>query len=181
MSKEISTVNVVASSSIGSEIDLSELSDDMESTSYRPEKFPGLVYRPDSHDVSTLIFNSGKVVATGATGIEEAEDAVQSVFQDLRDLGISVDDADVVIQNVVNSTDIGSELNLNAIAIGLGVENVEYEPEQFPGLIYRIDDPEVCVLLFGSGETVVSGCDNQQDAREAVERVESELEKLDLI
>lgn len=177
----VSTVNVVASSSTGREIDLDELARDMSPVSYDPEDFPGLVYRVENPEVSTLLFSSGKIVATGAEAIQEAEDAINKVFEDLRNLGIEVEDNEVVIQNIVNSASLDSRLNLNAVAIGLGVENVEYEPEQFPGLIYRLDNPDVCVLLFGSGEVVLSGAGKDTDSAQVIERVENELETLNLI
>lgn len=177
-----STVNVVASSSIGTEVDLEELSNDMSPVSYNPEDFPGLVYRMDDPDVSILLFHSGKIVATGADAVQEAEQAVHTVFSTLESLGVPVDDDySVNIENIVTSAELGHRLNLNAVAIGLGVEEVEYEPEQFPGLIYRINDPDVCVLLFGSGEVVVSGGSEEGQAEEAISTVEEELDTLGLL
>lgn len=177
-----STVNVVASSSIGAEVDLDELSNEMDPVSYNPEDFPGLVYRMDDPDVSTLLFHSGKVVATGADEVDEAREAIHTVFSRLEELGIPVDDNyQVRIENIVTSAELGHRLNLNAVAIGLGVEEVEYEPEQFPGLIYRIDDPEVCVLLFGSGQVVVSGGNEEGEAERAIDQVRQELDSLGLL
>lgn len=177
-----STVNVVASSSIGAEVDLDELSNEMNPVSYNPEDFPGLVYRMDEPNVSTLLFHSGKVVATGADQVGEAREAIHTVFNRLANLGIPVDDDyEVRIENIVTSAELGHTLSLNAVAIGLGVEEVEYEPEQFPGLIYRIDEPEVCVLLFGSGQVVVSGGNEEGEAERAIEQVREELDTLGLL
>lgn len=174
--------NVVASSNIGREIDLEQLYEDMSPVSYNPEDFPGLVYRIDDPDVSTLLFNSGKVVATGADGVSEATDAIETLFSTLEDLGVSIsEDYQVEIENIVTSSELGHRLNLNAVAIGLGVEKIEYEPEQFPGLIYRIDDPDVCVLLFGSGQVVVSGGNKEYEADVAINKVRKELDNLGLL
>ncbi|MGZ7171974.1 MAG: TATA-box-binding protein, partial [Halobacteriota archaeon] len=74
-----------------------------------------------------------------------------------------------------------SVLNLNAIAIGLGLENIEYEPEQFPGLVYRLSEPKVVVLLFGSGKLVVTGGRVPEDAANAVDRIVNELKSLSLM
>jgi len=63
----------------------------------------------------------------------------------------------------------------------LGLENIEYEPEQFPGLVYRLDVPKVVVLLFGSGRLVVTGGKKPQNAEEAVDRIVKELEGLALL
>jgi transcription initiation factor TFIID TATA-box-binding protein len=74
------------------------------------------------------------------------------------------------MQNIV-----ASMLNLNAIAIGLGLENIEYGPDQFPGLAYSIDKPEVVVLLSSSGKLVVTGGKEPKDAEEAIAQIISEL------
>ena len=85
------------------------------------------------------------------------------------------------MQNIVASADLASVLNLNAIAIGPGLENIKYDPEQFPGLVYRIDKPEVVVLLSGSGKRVVTGGKKPKYAEEAVGRIVKEPEGLALI
>jgi len=72
-------------------------------------------------------------------------------------------------------------LNLNAVCIGLGLENVEYEPEIFPGLVYRLSEPKVVALLFGSGKIVVTGGRKPEDATDAVDRIEKDLKRLSLI
>lgn len=91
------------------------------------------------------------------------------------------EEPEIVVQNIVSTADLGYPLNLNAIAIGLGLENIEYEPEQFPGLIYRIDDPDVVVLLFGSGKLVITGGRTTDDAGDAVTTVRTRLEELGLL
>ena len=92
-----------------------------------------------------------------------------------------VDKPEIKIQNIVASANLGRVLNLNAIAIGLGLENVEYEPEQFPGLVYRMSSPKVVMLLFGSGKLVVTGGKKPEDAEVAVEKVFIELDGLGLL
>jgi transcription initiation factor TFIID TATA-box-binding protein len=97
-------------------------------------------------------------------------------------LGIKiVEKPEIKIQNIVASANLGRVLNLNAIAIGLGLENVEYEPEQFPGLVYRMSSPKVVMLLFGSGKLVVTGGKKPEDAEVAVEKVVIELDGLGLL
>jgi transcription initiation factor TFIID TATA-box-binding protein len=91
------------------------------------------------------------------------------------------DDPEITVQNIVTSADLGRNLNLNAIAIGLGLENIEYEPEQFPGLVYRLEEPSVVALLFGSGKLVITGGKEPADAREAVDVIVSRLDDLGLL
>ncbi len=87
----------------------------------------------------------------------------------------------MTIQNIVTSSDLGARLNLTAIAIGLELEAVEYELEQFPGLVYRLDEPDVVVLLFGSGKLVITGGEQPSDAQAAIETVQTQLVELDLL
>ena len=88
---------------------------------------------------------------------------------------------EIGIQNNVSSADLGRDLNLNAIAIGLGLENIEYEPEQFPGLVYRLDEPDVVALLFGSGKLVITGGKEPEEAGRALEVIEDRLSSLGLL
>ena len=96
-------------------------------------------------------------------------------------MGIPIgDDPEITVQNIVSSADLGYSLNLNALAIGLGLEDVEYEPEQFPGLVYRMDDPEVVILLFGSGKIVITGGKTPDDATVGVEKMTEQITDLGL-
>jgi len=174
--------NVVASTQIGENIDLNKIAREIPDADYKPKQFPGLVLRTKEPKAAALIFRSGKVVCTGSKSVEDARRAVKQIVRIVGSLGIPViEEPDVRVQNIVASADLGRELNLNAIAVGLGLENVEYEPEQFPGLVYRIRDPRVVVLIFGSGKMVVTGGKTPDDARKAVEKIADELETLGLL
>jgi transcription initiation factor TFIID TATA-box-binding protein len=174
--------NVVASSDIGQELALDQLATDLDGAEYNPEDFPGVVYRLQEPQSATLIFRSGKVVCTGAKSVDAVHDALEIVFDDLRELGIDVPSTPpIAVQNIVSSASLEQSLNLNAIAIGLGLEQIEYEPEQFPGLVYRLDDPDVVVLLFGSGKLVITGAQKPVDAQHALGHVEDRLTDLGLL
>ncbi len=174
--------NVVASTGIGQEINLKAVTLALEGADYDPEQFPGLVYRTKDPKTAALIFRSGKIVCTGAKSIEDVYKGLDKVFDSLRKIGVEVKGKpEIKVQNIVASADIGSILNLNAIAVGLGLENIEYEPEQFPGLVYRLSDPKVVVLLFGSGKLVVTGGRKPDDAKDAVDKIVKELKSLSLI
>ena len=178
----INIENVVASTGIGQELDLQSVAMDLEGADYDPEQFPGLVYRTQNPKSAALIFRSGKIVCTGAKSTADVHESLEIVFDKLRDLEIRVeDDPEIVVQNIVTSADLQKTLNLNAIAIGLGLENIEYEPEQFPGLVYRLDDPEVVALLFGSGKLVITGDKEPADAEHAVDKITDRLDDLGLL
>jgi transcription initiation factor TFIID TATA-box-binding protein len=174
--------NVVASTAIGQELDLQSLAMDLKGVDFDPDNFPGLVYRTQNPHAAALIFRSGKIVCTGAESVPDVHEAIEVVFEKLSALGIEVrENPDIEVQNIVTSGDLGEKLNLNAIAIGLGLENTEYEPEQFPGLVYRLDEPGVVVLLFGSGKTVITGGKEPEDAEAATEVLISQLTDLNLL
>jgi transcription initiation factor TFIID TATA-box-binding protein len=128
------------------------------------------------------LFRSGKANCTGAKNVEDVRKALDIIADKLKKLGVDVyKKLDIVIQNIVATADLGGELNLTETATGLGLENVEYEPEQFPGLVYRIKEPKVAVLLFSSGKIVCAGARITEDASKAVEKLSEELSSLGLL
>ena len=142
------------------------------------------MYRLDEPKTATLLFRSGKANCTGAKNVEDVRKTVNIIADKLNAMGIEVykkEDLKIVIQNIVAISDLGTELNLNEVAMGLGLENVEYEPEQFPGLVYRIKEPKVAMLLFGSGKIVCTGARRTEDVSLAVEKLSNELQSLDLL
>src|SRR5450759_4035669 len=180
--KTIKIENVVASTAIGAKLDLNQNITVIEGAEHHKERFPGVVYRTKSPKTAALIFGSGKIVCTGAKSIADVNTGLTKVFEKLREMGTEImDKPEIKIQNIVASANLGRVLNLNAIAIGLGLENIEYEPEQFPGLVYRLSEPKVVVLLFGSGKLVVTGGRVPEDAANAVDRIVKELKSLSLL
>jgi len=179
---QIKIENVVASTSIGEELDLTAIALAIDGTVYEPEQFPGLVYRLKDPKTATLLFRSGKVVCTGAKNLKDVKRAIKKVATEVEKTGMIVNkEPDIKVQNIVATSDLGIEINLNAIAITLGLEKVEYEPEQFPGMVYRLDDPKVVVLLFGSGKLVCTGARKPEDAERAVLRIMDKLTEADLM
>ena len=129
---------------------------------YRPEQFPGLVFRFKRPKTATLIFSSGKMVCTGAKSEKEARRAVMKVVKELKKGGIIIiSKPELKIQNIVASGGLGGMIDLEKAAYTLG--HAMYEPEQFPGLIYRMQDPKVVILLFASGKLVCTGAKQEQD------------------
>jgi transcription initiation factor TFIID TATA-box-binding protein len=179
---KIKIENVVASTSLGGELDLQAIALALGGAEYEPEQFPGLIYRLKDPKTATLLFRSGKVVCTGAKSLDDVGTAIRTVATQIKDSGIDINtDPDIEVQNIVASSDLEQEINLNAIAISLGLERVEYEPEQFPGLVYRLDEPKVVVLLFGSGKLVCTGARQPSDVARAVERITEELQAAGLL
>lgn len=174
--------NVVASTKLAESFDLTKIEAEFEGAEYNKQKFPGLVYRVSEPKAAFLVFTSGKVVCTGAKNVADVHIVISNMAKKLNDIGIqTIKEPDITVQNIVASADLRAVLNLNAIAIGLGLENIEYEPEQFPGLVYRIDEPKVVVLIFSSGKLVVTGGKSPENCGEGVEVVKQQLDSMGLL
>ncbi|OGI15929.1 TATA-box-binding protein [Candidatus Micrarchaeota archaeon RBG_16_49_10] len=174
---EIKIENIVASVSLGIRIPLENLAENLEGTEYEPEQFPGLVYRVKDPKAATLIFSSGKIVCTGARSVEDVKKVVKKVVKVIKEAGIgNPKKYDIQIENIVASSKLESLLNLDKIAFDL--EDSEYEPEQFPGLVYRMKSPKVAFLLFSSGKIVCTGARKVEDIEYAVKSVSKRLKEI---
>ncbi len=172
--------NVVASATLNQKVDLNAVVKGYPGVEYRPEQFPGLVFRLKRPKTATLIFNSGKMVCTGAKSEKEARRAVMKVVKELKRGGIiMISKPELKIQNIVASVSLGGMIDLEKAAYTLG--KTMYEPEQFPGLIYRMDEPKVVILLFASGKLVCTGAKKEQDVHDAVYKLHGILEQQTLI
>jgi transcription initiation factor TFIID TATA-box-binding protein len=172
--------NVVASATLNQRIDLNAVVKGYPGVEYRPEQFPGLVFRLKRPKTATLIFNSGKMVCTGAKSEKESKRAVMKVIRELKKSGIIIPGKpEIKVVNMVASANLSGRIELEQSAYSLG--RTMYEPEQFPGLIYRMDDPKVVILLFASGKLVCTGAKKEEDVYEAVTKLHEKLEEEDLI
>ena len=177
--KKVNVQNTVISANLDLKLDLDMLANKLKGAEYEPEQFPGLVYRLTEPKVAMLIFSTGKVNCTGAKSVEDAKLAIQILIQDLQELGVRLSKEPVIkVQNLVSTANIGKKLDLNEIATGWP-EETEYEPEQFPGLVYRMKDPKVVLLLFHSGNIVCTGAKVTEDAERALDKITRELKRLE--
>ena len=174
MTKEIEIVNIVVSSSLEKKIPLEKMAATLPNTEYNPEQFPGLVLRIKEPKTSALIFNSGKIVCTGARSLEAVEQSIVRIIEELKKIDIIIEiKPKIEVQNIVASGSIGMHLNLNTLAIKL--RNTEYEPEQFPGLVYKLKGTNATFLLFTNGKIVCTGTRCREDVDKAVEKLVENL------
>ncbi|MCJ7423509.1 TATA-box-binding protein [Candidatus Bathyarchaeota archaeon] len=172
--------NVVAAATLNQKVDLNAVVKSYPGVEYRPEQFPGLVFRLKRPKTATLIFSSGKMVCTGAKSEKEARRAVMAVVKELKKGGIIIiSRPDLKVVNMVASVSLGGRVDLE-LAVGALVKTM-YEPEQFPGLIYRMDEPKVVILVFASGNLVCTGAKKEQDVYDAVHKLHESLEEKNLI
>ncbi len=180
MASDIKIENVVASGTLNVRVPLDVLVAKVPGTEYEPEQFPGLVYRMKDPKAASLVFTSGKLVCTGARSPYLARKAMNNVIEKIKSIGVKVPPKPKIrIENIVASAKIDGVLKLNEIAFLL--ENAEYEPEQFPGLVYRMKDPNVAFLLFGSGKIVCTGGRNVKDVEKAIDKLEKKLKSINAL
>jgi len=176
----ISIENVVASATLNQQVDLNAVVKGFPGVEYRPEQFPGLVFRLKRPKTATLIFHSGKMVCTGSRSEKEAHRAIMNVVREMKNAGIIIlRKPEIRIENIVASASLGGKIDLEQAVSKLG--KTMYEPEQFPGLIYRMDEPKVVILLFATGKLVCTGGRKEQDVHAAVHRLHTSLEEQNLI
>ena len=156
MKQEIRVVNIVVSTSLQHDIPLEKMAANLSNTEYNPEQFPGLVIRIKEPKTSALIFSSGKVVCTGARSRDKVKPEIK-------------------IQNIVASGTVGMDLNLNVLAMKMN--NTEYEPEQFPGLVYKLIDSSIkaTFLLFSNGKVVCTGTKSEKEVKQALQKLTTNL------
>tara|TARA_Y100000310_G_scaffold345498_1_gene465664 strand:+ start:10267 stop:10812 length:546 start_codon:yes stop_codon:yes gene_type:complete len=175
--KEARIVNIVASTSLEHDIPLIKLAETLHNTEYNPEQFPGLVLRIREPKTSALVFSSGKVVCTGARSMEDLEKSIKEIIRHIEKINIKITvKPKIIVQNIVASGNIGMDLNLNALAIDL--ENTEYEPEQFPGLVYKLPGTRATFLLFSNGKIVCTGTRSETKLKEALSKLVINLKKV---
>lgn len=174
--------NIVASAKVTDYLDLPSLASQIKDAEYNKKRFPGVVLRMQNPKIAALVFGSGKVVLTGAKSIDSLSKGLEILGKQLRDLKIDIPKKlTYKIQNIVTSADLATAINLNKIAVGFNLDRIEYEPEQFPGLVYRLENPKVVVLLFGSGKLIITGGKEPEDAKKAVVKILADLRSLGLM
>jgi len=182
--KDIKVVNIVVSSSLEHDIPLEKMAATLSNTEYNPEQFPGLVIRIKEPKTSALIFSSGKIVCTGARNMKEVEESIQKIISSLKKINVKITIEPVInIQNIVASGNIGMDLNLNTLAMKL--DNTEYEPEQFPGLVYKVNVDtgkkksfRATFLLFSNGKVVCTGTKSEEEVGLALDQLIVNLKKV---
>jgi len=165
----VATVNV----EITEKINLIQIAQKLADVEYNPERFPGVVMRIEKPRATFLIFSTGKMVVTGLRKASEAENAVKQAIKNIQDAGVKLSKPEITIQNIVASGDLHTNIDLNMAAIVM--EYAMYEPEVFPGLIYRLQDPKTVFLIFSTGKIVCTGAKNKDIVKEAVIKLNQQV------
>jgi transcription initiation factor TFIID TATA-box-binding protein len=168
--------NIVATTSLGKGVPLTKLAKTIPNTEYNPEQFPGLVLRVKEPKSAVLVFSSGNLVCTGTKSIAQVKEVIEQVIKTLKKINVKITDKPkITVQNIVASGSIDMMLNLNYLSLEL--ENTEYEPEQFPGLVYKLVDPPATFLLFSNGKLVCTGTKNNQQLTDSMDQLVATLKE----
>lgn len=178
----VDIANAVGSGDVGVELDLPEVEADLPVpfTEYDPENYHGLYLRLTEAGPLITVYRSGKYIISGGSSIEELHETDREFLRTFAELGIIDQSLDTgfTIQNIVCTGDLHHSADLNVLSIGLGLEAVEYEPEQFPGLIYRPTEYPGVLLVFANGKVVVTGISDVETAKEAFHQFQKQATAL---
>ena len=176
---DINIENIVVSAQIVESLDLDKLAEAIPDSEYNPEEVPTLIIHFEKPKTVVMLFSNGKVVFTGPKNMEEVDEITKMIDNKLNAIGIKVyKNPDIKIQNMVASTDLKKNLDLRSIANSIG--NADYDPEHFPGLIYRTDDPKIVMLLFDSGKIICNGTESEEIST-AIDEMTNELSSLGML
>lgn len=178
----ICVVNVVGSGDLGFELDIEQVAADLTVpySEYNPTKYHGLYVRVQEKGPLVTIYQSGKYIISGCSNFGELEETNNEFLDQLSDLAEmgQIGDTKFKVQNVVCTAELRESIDLNTLSIELGLNVVEYEPEQFPGLVYRPIEHPVVLLVFSNGKVVITGASDLSVAEKAFEHIQSHIESL---
>eukprot|EP01084_Bolivina_argentea_P269785 458591_1 len=164
------TQNVVATMNIQCQLDLKDIVTRSRNSEYNPKRFAAVIMRIREPKSTALIFKSGKIVITGAKSEDNAWIAGRKYARILQKLDFPAQFRDFKIQNIVCSCDSGFPIRLEGLALKHS-QFSSYEPELFPGLIYRMNQPKLVVLAFVSGKIVITGAKSKQEVMNGFNKI----------
>jgi transcription initiation factor TFIID TATA-box-binding protein len=168
--------NLVASSNLNATLDLYNLAAAIPDVEYEPEQFPGAIFKLKEPKVTLLLFKNGKLIISGASkeedivaGIKKARKLINEIQKDVK----VKTKIDYTIVNLVATSNLNKPVDLFEAAVSL--DDIEYEPEQFPGAIIRIYNPKVTILLFKNGKMICAGAKSEADIKKSIAAVKKLL------
>ena len=180
--ENVTVENIISYSVIADDLDINKIAEKIPGFIYDPTEFLGLTLKLDKPNVAILLLPNGKVICTGAKKLEDIEYSIKEVANKIKNIGLKINSkTDIEIQNIIVSTDLGKEPNLDLISKKLKPENLTYEPDKFPGLIYQMEEIDALMLIFNSGKIVCTGVKNLEDASKAIEMMKEKISSLEAL
>ncbi|XP_018329944.1 TATA-box-binding protein [Agrilus planipennis] len=162
--------NIVSTVNLNCKLDLKKIALHARNAEYNPKRFAAVIMRIREPRTTALIFSSGKMVCTGAKSEEDSRLAARKYARIIQKLGFPAKFLDFKIQNMVGSCDVKFPIRLEGLVLTHGSFS-SYEPELFPGLIYRMVKPRIVLLIFVSGKVVLTGAKVRQEIYEAFDNI----------
>lgn len=171
----IRIVNVVSTVSLECQLSLRELALKLQNSEYNPKRINALIIRIKKPKTAALVFSNGKMVVVGADNEDDSKQAAKIYAKNIKSLGYNdIKFKNFKIENVVASCDVNFQIQLTKLSLKLKLinnKNCSYEPDIFPGLIYHMQDPKICLLIFKSGKLVFVGAKQRNDIYSAFEKI----------
>lgn len=168
--------NIVATVNLSCPLDLRQIALRARNAEYNPRRFAAVIMRIREPRTTALLFRSGKIVCTGARSELQAKTAARKFARIAQKLGYNAKFHDFKVQNIVASCDVGFSIKLESLALNHAQFSC-YEPELFPGLVYRMVKPCILLLVFVSGKVVLTGAKLREDIYKAFENIYPILKK----
>jgi transcription initiation factor TFIID TATA-box-binding protein len=177
MMDNIKIENIIATCNIAKELDLTQLSEMIQGSQYDPNEFPGLVIKySEPRKIAALLFSDGKVVCTGAINEDEIKEIIEKIKKEINlETTTQKDNLELSIQNIVASLKLNKNLVLADVLKILPSENIEYNPDEFPGIVYRLNEKSIVVLIFNSGKLVCVGAKTLEEITKAFDSIKEML------
>lgn len=178
----IKVVNIVASGHVGRELDLGALQTDIDAHEkiYEPERFSGLQLRFKEESAVLILYSTGAYSIMGAKSEGDLKRIYNALTRAVDDIGIDITGAGErpEVRNLICKADLGREVDLSALTIGLGLENVEYEPEQSPFLYYWPEEIDCLITIPTNGEVIITGVEMEEQAEQAFAHLQNQIDEL---
>lgn len=175
---QVDIVNISAGGNLNREIDIQQVANDSDLPVSRFDPDYGASFlRFEEEGELFILYPSGKYILRGGNEFENVYCINDKFLSYIAELGVEFDDPSIEIKNIVAVGNLGEDINLGELSIVLGLENIEYEPEQFPGLIYRPSNSTCVLLIFASGKVVITGGRNIVKITNAYDELEKEIHK----
>lgn len=174
----VEVVNIAALGTLGIEVDIEKIVEDADLpvANFDPE-YNAAFFRFEEDGELIILYTSGKYILRGGDEFEKMHEVNSQFLDFISDLGIQVDNSTLEVKNVVSVGNLEREIDLNTLTIALGLEQTEYEPEQFPGLVYRPSDSRCVLLIFASGKVVITGGRSEEEDNQAFKSLQQFLEE----
>lgn len=178
-SESLEVVNISGGGEFDREIDVEKVADNSTlPIAYYKASYSASFFRLNIDEELLILFRSGKFILRGGDDFEDMYSAYDQFLSHFSEIEMNHNNPELVVNNVVALGRLSQDVDLNTLSIGLGFENIEYEPEQFPGLIYRPAESNCVLLIFTSGKVVITGGKSLDEDVDAFDQLQNSVENI---